>query len=101
MYALKYGTIPIVRATGGLEDTIIPFNPQTGKGNGFTFTDFKPRAFFASIRDAVDLYHDAAAWKKLRSNAMKEDFSWKRSASNYLDLYRSTLQNNKTLDSNA
>jgi len=50
MYALKYGTIPIVRATGGLEDTIVPFNKQTGKGNGFTFTDYKPGAFFASIR---------------------------------------------------
>ena len=101
MYALKYGTIPIVRATGGLEDTIIPFNPQTGKGNGFTFTDFKPRAFFASIRNAVDLYQDTASWKKLRSNAMKEDFSWNRSARSYLDLYRSTLQSNKIQNSNA
>ena len=101
MYALKYGTIPIVRATGGLEDTIIPFNPHTGKGNGFTFTDFKPRAFFASIRNAVNLYQDTASWKKLRSNAMKEDFSWTRSASSYLDLYRSTLKNNKRQDSNA
>ena len=74
MYALKYGTIPIVRATGGLEDTVVPFNTQTGQGNGFTFMDYKPGPFFAAIRDAVDLYHDTASWKKLRSNAMKENF---------------------------
>ena len=98
MYALKYGTIPIVRATGGLEDTITQFNPQTGKGNGFTFTDYKPGAFLASIRDAVDLYHNTASWKKLRNNAMKEDFSWDRSAHSYLDLYRSTLKGNKKQD---
>ena len=97
MYALKYGTIPIVRATGGLEDTVVPFNTQTGQGNGFTFMDYKPGPFFAAIRDAVDLYHDTASWKKLRSNAMKENFSWGRSARSYLDLYRSTLQNKQKI----
>ena len=92
MYALKYGTIPIVRATGGLEDTITPFNPQTGRGNGFTFKDYKPKAFFSSILNAVDLYHNPASWKKLQNNAMKEDFSWDRSARSYLDLYHATLK---------
>jgi len=92
MYALKYGTIPIVRATGGLQDTITPFNPQTGRGNGFTFTDYKPKAFFASILKAVDLYHNTASWKKLQNNAMREDYSWDRSARSYLDLYHSILK---------
>jgi starch synthase len=92
MYALKYGTIPIVRATGGLQDTITPFNPQTGRGNGFTFTEYKPKAFFASILNAVDLYYNTASWKKLQNNAMREDYSWDRSARSYLDLYHSILK---------
>jgi starch synthase len=92
MYALKYGTIPIVRATGGLEDTIRPFHPQSGRGNGFTFTDYKPKAFFASVLNAVDLFHNPVSWKKLQNNAMREDFSWNRSARSYLDLYHSTLK---------
>ena len=92
MYALKYGTIPIVRNTGGLKDAIATFNPKTGKGTGFKFTDYKPEAFLASIRDAINQYHKADSWKKLRANAMKEDFSWNRSAKSYLRLYRSTLK---------
>jgi starch synthase len=95
MYALKYGTIPIVRATGGLEDTIRPFHPQSGRGNGFTFTDYRPKAFFSSVLNAVDLYHNPALWKKVQNNAMREDFSWDRSARTYLDLYHSTLKNNR------
>lgn len=98
MYALKYGTIPIVRATGGLEDTIKPFNSQTGKGNGFTFTDYKPKAFFTSVLNAVDLYHNPTSWKKIQNNAMREDFSWDRSARSYLDLYYTTLKKNKKQD---
>jgi starch synthase len=98
MYALKYGTIPIVRTTGGLKDTIRPFHPQSGRGNGFTFTDYKPKAFLTSILNAVDLYHNPTSWKKLQNNAMREDFSWDRSARSYLDLYHSTLKSNKKQD---
>jgi starch synthase len=91
MYALKYGTIPVVRATGGLEDTITLFNPQTGKGNGFKFTAYTPKAFLKTLQKAVELFHDPEAWRKLRTNAMREDFSWDRSARSYLELYNTTL----------
>lgn len=91
MYALKYGTIPVVRATGGLDDTITPFNPQTGKGNGFKFTAYTPKAFLRALRKAIELFHTAGAWRKLRANGMKEDFSWDRSARSYLELYNTTM----------
>ena len=74
MYAMKYGSIPIVRNTGGLKDVISVFNPQTGEGNGFKFTDYNLTAFLESIREAIDLFHITESWKKLRTNAMKEDF---------------------------
>jgi starch synthase len=91
MYALKYGTIPVVRATGGLEDTITPFNPQTGTGNGFKFAAYTPKAFLRALQKAIGLFHNAGAWRKLRTNAMKEDFSWDRSARSYLELYNTTM----------
>jgi len=92
MYALKYGTIPIVRNTGGLKDSIREFNLKTGKGNGFKFSDYKSEAFLASVQRAIKQFHNTEGWKKLRVNAMKEDFSWDRSAKSYLKLYRSTLK---------
>jgi starch synthase len=92
MYALKYGTIPVVRATGGLDDTITPFNPQTGGGNGFKFRAYKPTAFLGALQKAIALFHTPGAWRKLRTNAMKEDFSWDRSARSYLELYRTTME---------
>jgi starch synthase len=89
MYALKYGTVPLVRATGGLDDTIIPFDPQTGKGNGFKFGPYEPTAFLGAIRQAQELFKDTGGWKRLMSNGMKADFSWKRSAASYMELYQS------------
>jgi starch synthase len=91
MYALKYGTIPVVRATGGLDDTITPFNPQTGKGNGFKFTAYTPKALLRTLQKAIELFHTTGAWRKLRTNGMKEDFSWDRSAHSYLELYNTTM----------
>lgn len=91
MYALKYGTIPVVRATGGLDDTITPFNPQTGKGNGFKFTAYTPKAFLKTLQEAIELFHTSGAWRTLRANGMKKDFSWDRSAHRYLELYSTTL----------
>jgi len=89
MHALKYGTIPVVRATGGLDDTIIQYNPVTSSGNGFKFSEFKAVQFLAAIRKAVDLFSDVKNWEILRMNGMKADFSWKGPASEYLALYRS------------
>jgi starch synthase len=89
MYALRYGTVPVVRATGGLDDTIEDFDPKTKKGNGFKFSAYEPEAFFEAIKRAVDLFEDSDTWKILMANGMKEDFSWDRSAKKYLKLYRS------------
>ena len=89
MYSLKYGAAPLVRATGGLDDTIADFNPDTSEGNGFKFQAADPREFFDAIRKAVTLYKNPDAWKKLILNGMKADFSWDRSARTYLDLYTS------------
>ncbi|MBN1105141.1 MAG: glycogen synthase GlgA [Deltaproteobacteria bacterium] len=91
MYALRYGTVPLVRATGGLEDTVTPFDPATGQGNGFKFTSYDARDFLQAIRQAVRTFHDAPLWRRLVSNGMKADFSWNRSAQRYVEIYRSLL----------
>ena len=89
MYALKYGTVPVVRATGGLDDTILQFDPRTGKGNGFKFKPYEAAAFLEAVRGAAELFLDPKAWKKVMANGMKADFSWERSAQSYLELYES------------
>ncbi len=92
MYALKYGAVPLVRATGGLDDTVIPFDPQTGEGNGFKFGPYEPKAFLDTLRRAIDLFEDSKTWKRIIKNGMKADFSWDRSAQRYMELYRSVVQ---------
>ncbi len=92
MYALKYGTVPVVRATGGLEDTIASFDPEKGEGNGIKFGPYESEAFLAAIRESVDLFQDSEKWKRLVANGMKADFSWDHSALKYLDIYRSILR---------
>jgi len=92
MYALKYGTVPVVRATGGLEDTIIPFDPQTGEGNGFKFAAYESKALLGAIANALGLFQNAKAWKQLMGNGMGADFSWDRSAQAYMDIYRSLMK---------
>ena len=88
MYALKYGTIPLVRATGGLNDSVFQYDPKTGTGNGFKFNLADSGELLKSIRQAATLYQDEAEWKKLISNGMKEDFSWKKSAEKYIEIYK-------------
>jgi starch synthase len=92
MYALKYGNVPVVRATGGLADTIKPFDIKTGKGNGFTFGPYEPKAFFKAVRKAVNTYDEKRVWDRIVANGMQEDFSWQRSAKNYKKLYESFLK---------
>jgi len=87
MYAFKYGTVPLVRATGGLEDTVRPFDPRTREGNGFKFGPHEPRAFLQCVREAVALYEQQRIWRTVVLNGLKEDFSWDRSAREYLELY--------------
>jgi len=91
MYSLKYGTIPVVRATGGLEDTIKEFDPETQKGNGFKFAEYSPGAMIEEAKKALETYQNKDLWLRLMRNAMKEDFSWKRSALKYIDIYNHAL----------
>jgi len=92
IYSLKYGTIPIVRATGGLDDTITPYDPVSKKGNGFKFVRYEAKEFLNTIRGAIRIYSQPEHWKQLLRNAMTADFSWKRSAEAYLQLYRKALE---------
>jgi starch synthase len=92
MYALKYGTVPVVRATGGLEDTIIPFDPETREGNGFKFGPYTPEALMEAVEEAVRLYREPTTWQALMTNAMKADFSWDRSAQRYVELYHAVKE---------
>jgi len=88
MYSLKYGTVPLVRATGGLEDTIQNYNPKTGVGTGFKFQSYSPRDFLDTVREALTLYRDKERWKRLMIRGMKADFSWQRSAREYIGIYK-------------
>jgi len=88
MYSLRYGTIPIVRATGGLDDTVTPFDRKTGEGNGLKFEAATADALALAIYRAAGLYRDPAARSRLRANGMQGDFSWERSAREYEALYR-------------
>lgn len=91
LYSLRYGTIPVVRATGGLDDTIKNFNPKTGNGNGFKFKDYSSEALLRGVNKAVELYRDKRKWKKVMQNAMACDFSWERSAEEYMKAYKKAL----------
>ena len=86
-YSMKYGTIPIVRATGGLEDSVEEFDPVTGRGTGFKFGPYSTDALLGAVRRALHIYQDRAAWRLLQRNCMGQFFSWDQSAYAYLDLY--------------
>ncbi len=88
MYSLRYGTVPVVRATGGLDDTVTEFDPTTGHGNGFKFTPYTPEALLDAVRRALDVYHRPADWRRLIRKSMACDFSWRLPAARYLELYR-------------
>ena len=86
--AMRYGTLPIVRETGGLKDTVIPYNEFTGEGTGFSFSNFNGDEMGDAVFRAARLFWDnREAWNQLVTQAMSQDFSWTRSANKYLDLY--------------
>ena len=87
MISFRFGTVPLVRETGGLADTVSEFNSKTGKGNGFVFSRYDPEALFGAMRRAADLYQDKEVWTKLMKNGMACDFSWEASAREYAALY--------------
>jgi starch synthase len=88
MYSLKYGTVPVVRATGGLDDTVEDFNPSTQTGNGFKFVEYSGESMLMAVKRAVDTFGDKTLWKRIIKNGMQKDFSWEVSARKYLHLYR-------------
>jgi starch synthase len=87
LIALRYGCIPLVRETGGLKDTIIPYNEYTGEGNGFSFTNYNAHDMLYTLDRALGFYHDPKVWPNLVKAAMASDYSWQRSASEYAQLY--------------
>jgi len=89
LIALRYGSAPIIRETGGLYDTITPFNTNTGTGNGFTFTNYNAHDLLRTIRYALLQYHDSANWNKIQNNIQNSCYSWQQSAKAYKALYLS------------
>jgi len=92
IYSLKYGTIPVVRATGGLDDTIEPWDPRSGKGTGFKFSEYTGEALLGTVRAALAAFQDKEGWQKLMRNAMHKDFSWNASAREYVRVYERSRQ---------
>ncbi|HEX6883850.1 MAG TPA: glycogen synthase GlgA [Planctomycetota bacterium] len=87
MYSLRYGTVPIVRRTGGLADTVQPFERATKRGTGFLFDEFTPEALLGALRRALECHADPEAMRALIQNGMAMDFSWERQAKRYVELY--------------
>ena len=89
---MRYGTLPVVRETGGLKDSVKPYNKYTGEGTGFSFANYNADEMLSCIDRALTLwYKKPAIWKKLQKNAMAADFSWRVSANKYRKLYRELL----------
>jgi starch synthase len=86
IYSLKYGTVPVVRATGGLDDTIEPFDGKSG--TGFKFHEYTPQALLSTIQTALDTYASPKIWQRLMQNGMKKDYSWASSAKAYAQIYQ-------------
>jgi starch synthase len=91
MYSQRYGTPPIVRATGGLADSVEDYSPATGSGSGFVFREPTAGALLGAIRRAIAVYRDGASWRRLQGNCMARDFSWHASARRYVEIYRRAL----------
>src|SRR5947199_8454373 len=94
--AMRYGSVPIVPAVGGLADTVQEYDPRTGEGNGFTFANYHAWEFFAAIVRALDLYRFKDIWHTLQQRGMAADHSWRASALRYVDVYRNALAFHKS-----
>jgi len=93
IYSLKYGTVPVVRATGGLDDSIESYDPATGLGTGFKFKEYESAALLAALLRALDVYRNSpAAWRRIQISGMSKDFSWHASALEYAGLYETALK---------
>jgi starch synthase len=91
MYSMRYGTVPLVRAVGGLADTVQNFNARTGDGTGFSFDQYSAQALLNTLRWALGIYEDRATWQRIQRSGMRQDFSWDASARQYVKVYERAL----------
>ena len=94
LYSLRYGTVPVVRRTGGLADSIVDTTPRSleqGTANGFVFEAYTPSALWEALRRALEAYRVPAVWLPVQQRGMRADFSWNRSAGRYVELYERAL----------
>jgi starch synthase len=89
MYSMRYGTVPVVRSTGGLDDTVADYNGAAGTGTGFKFGPYTPAALMEAMQRAKAAFANPRSWKALQVAGMRQDFSWDRSAREYVKLYES------------
>jgi starch synthase len=92
IYGMKYGTVPVVRATGGLDDTVQEWSAEEETGTGFRFHDYRPEDFLQALRRAFALFADKQAWRKLMRNGMARDYSWTNPAREYIQLYEEIVR---------
>lgn len=92
LISYRYGTVPIVRKTGGLADTVQDFDPKTGEGTGFVFAEYRASALLAAVKRAIETYHKKTVWKPLQEKIMQLDYSWEASAKKYVSLYLKALE---------
>jgi starch synthase len=92
MIAMRYGSVPVVRATGGLADTVSDLDAAKNKGTGFTFSEYSGDALWSALERALDAFRDRKTWRGLQERGMKADFSWAASAKKYEDLYRKAIE---------
>jgi starch synthase len=92
MYSMRYGTVPIVRRTGGLADSVQHFDAATGSGTGIVFNDYNAEAVTWALNTALDLYQNRGLWRRLMQNGMAQDYSWSRQVRGYVELYESMVQ---------
>lgn len=91
MYSLRYGTVPVVRATGGLADTVVPWHPRSRTATGFVFHEYHPAALLDALTTALLAFGDRQAWRRLQERGMRQDFSWDRSAREYVKVYKGVM----------
>ena len=91
MYSLRYGTVPVVRAVGGLYDTVRNFDPRTGEGTGFSFDEYSAQALLDTLQWALGVYRDRETWRRIQQAGMTQDFSWDASARQYVKVYERAL----------
>jgi starch synthase len=92
MYSLRYGTVPIVRRTGGLADSVDDYDPGTKSGDGIVFDDYTDAGLRGAMETALDLYEDKAEWKHIVQNGMARNFSWEQQGARYVELFRRLIQ---------